>query len=351
MNKKFSRQVFQIELIPIQNPKSQIQKLVGIVVLIVTLVMGGVVVEAQQAKKVPRIGVLHPGFSATYSSRSEAFLRGLHELGYVEGKTIVIEWRWGEERVENLPVLAAELVSLNLDVIVVNGTRAIKTVQDATSRIPIVMAVVGDPVATGIVTSLARPGQNVTGLSILAPELSGKRLELLKEIVPKLSQVSVILNPTNLIHRLELQETQDAAKALRLQIQPIMEVTDLNTLREGFVGLSRARARALLPLTDPIFGSMRDHIVSLAKTSRLPAMYFDGAFADAGGLMSYAPSFADLNRRAATYVDKILKGAKPGDLPVEQPTKFEFIINLKAAKQIGLTIPPNVLARADRVIR
>jgi putative ABC transport system substrate-binding protein len=308
-------------------------------------------VQAQQGKKVPRIGVLHPGFAATYTSRSDAFLRGLHELGYVDGKTIVIEWRWGEEKVENLSLLAAELVRLNLDVIVANGTRAIQTVKDATSTIPIVMAVVGDPVATGIVTSLARPGQNVTGLSIVAPELSGKRLELLKEIVPKLSQVAVILNPTNLIHRHELQETQDAAKALGLQIQPVVELSDLNTLREGFAALSRARARALLPLSDPIFGSMRDQIVSLAQTNRLPAMYFDAAFAVAGGLVSYAPSFPDLNRRAASYVDKILKGTKPGDLPVEQPTKFELVINLKAARQIGLTIPPNVLARADKVIR
>jgi ABC-type uncharacterized transport system substrate-binding protein len=307
--------------------------------------------QAQQAKKVSRIGVLHPGFAGPYTSRREALLGGLRELGYVEGKTIAIEWRWGEEKVENLPVLAAELVRLKLDVIVANGTRAIQTVKDATRTIPIVMAVVGDPVAAGIVTSLARPGDNVTGLSILAPELSGKRLELLKEIIPKLSQVAVILNPTNLIHRHELQETQDAAKVLGLQIDPVVEVRDSNSLEEGFVAISRARARALLPLTDPIFGSMRDHIVSLAQSNRLPAMYFDAGFADAGGLMSYAPSFLDLNRRAATYVDKILKGAKPADLPVEQPTKFEFIINLKAAKQIGLTIPPNVLARADRVIK
>jgi putative ABC transport system substrate-binding protein len=253
--------------------------------------------------------------------------------------------------VGRLPELAAELVRLNVDAIVANGTPAIRAAQKATQSIPIVMAVVGDPVGTGLVVSLARPGGNVTGLTILAPDLSGKRLELLKEVVPKLSRVAAMLNPTNPVYRPELQETQDAARSLGLQIQPIVEVSDLNTLQEGFTILSRDRARALILLTDAIFYSMRGRILEYAGKSRMPVMYWGSEFADAGGLMSYGPFINELFHRTATHVDKILKGAKPADLPVEQPTKFELIINLKAAKQIGLTIPPNVLARADRVIR
>jgi len=307
--------------------------------------------SAQQTKKVPHIGILFPGSPATFAPRTEAFLQGLGELGYLEGKTISIDWRWAEDNVERLPELAAELVSLNVDVIVANGTPAIKAAKSATKSIPIVMAVVGDPVGIGLVASLARPGANLTGLSILAPELSGKRLELLKEVVPKLSRVAAMLNPTNPVYRPELQETHDAARSLGLQIQPIVEVSDSNTLQEGFTTLGHDRVRALLLFTDAIFYSMRRRIVEYAAKSRLPAMYWQREFADDGGLMSYGPFTNDLFRRAATYVDKILKGAKPADLPVEQPTKFEFIINLKAAKQIGLTIPPNVLARADKVIK
>ena len=307
--------------------------------------------EAQQPKKIPRIGVLFPGFPSTDSFRSEALLEGLQDLGYVDGKTIKIEWRWAEGRVEKLPDLATELVRLNLDLIVVNGTPAVKALKNATRTIPVVMAPVGDPVGIGLVESLARPGGNLTGLSILAPELSGKRLELLKEVVPSLSRVAVILNPTNPVYRTELQETQDAARALGLQIQPIVEVTDLNTLQEGFTVLNRDRVRAFLVLTDAIFYSMRGRIVEYATKSRLPAMYFGREFADDGGLMSYGPNVPDLYRRAAVYVDKILKGTKPANLPVEQPRKFELVINLKTAKQIGLTIPPTVLARADKVIR
>jgi putative ABC transport system substrate-binding protein len=253
--------------------------------------------------------------------------------------------------VGRLPELAAELVRLNVDAIVANDTPAIRAAQKATQSIPIVMAVVGDPVGTGLVVSLARPGGNVTGLTILAPDLSGKRLELLKEVVPKLSRVAAMLNPTNPVHRPELQETHDAARSLGLQIQPIVEVSDLNSLQEGFTILSRDRARALILLTDAIFYSMRGRILEYAAKSRMPVMYWGSEFADAGGLMSYGPFINELFHRTATHVDKILKGAKPADLPVEQPTKFELLINLKAAKQIGLTIPPNVLARADRVIR
>jgi putative tryptophan/tyrosine transport system substrate-binding protein len=306
--------------------------------------------EAQQAGKIPRIGVLFPGSPATFALRTKAFLQGLGELGYLEGKTIAIEWRWAEDKVERLPELAAELVRLNVDVIVANGTPAIKAVRNATKSIPIVMAGVGDPVGIGLVASLARPGGNVTGLSILAPELSRKRLELLKEVVPKLSRVAAMLNPTNPVYRAELQETHDAARSLGLQLQPIVEVSDLNTLQEGFTTLSRDRARALLLLTDAIFYSIRVRILEYAAKSRLPAMYWQREFAEDGGLMSYGPFTNELFRRAATYVDKILKGTKPGDLPVEQPTKFELVINLKTAKALGLTIPPSVLGRADQVI-
>jgi putative tryptophan/tyrosine transport system substrate-binding protein len=307
--------------------------------------------QAQQPKKIPRIGALFPGYPATYSPRTTAFLQGLQELGYVDGKNIMIEWRWAEDKVERLPDLAAELVRFNPEVVITNGTPAINALKNATRTIPIVMAGVGDPVGIGLVASLNRPGGNLTGLSVLAPELSGKRLELLKEVVPGLFRVAVILNPTNSVYRPELQDTQDAARSLRLQTEPILEVTDLNTLGEGFTKLNRDRIRAFLLLTDTIFFSIRSQIVEHAAKSRLPAVYFDSAFPDAGGLMSYGPNIPDLYRRAATYVDKILKGAKPADLPVEQPTKFELVINLKTAKQIGVTIPPNVLARADRVIK
>jgi putative ABC transport system substrate-binding protein len=306
---------------------------------------------AQERGKVPRIGVLFPGSPATFALRTKAFLQGLGELGYLEGKTIAIEWRWAEEKVQRLPELAAELVKLNVDMIVTNGTPATRAAQKATKTIPIVMAVVGDPVGIGVVESLARPGGNATGLTILAPELSGKRLELLKEVVPKLSRVAAMLNPTNPVYRTELQETHAGAKSLGLQIEPVIEVTNLTTLQEGFTTLSRDRVPALLLLTDAIFYSMRDRILEYASKSRLPVMYWQTEFAEAGGLMSYGPLVNDLFRRAATYVDKILKGTKPADLPVEQPTQFEFVVNLKAARQIGLTIPPNVLARADKVIR
>jgi putative ABC transport system substrate-binding protein len=321
------------------------------VLVIVAALSLGAIVEAQERVRVPRIGVLFPGSPATFTLRTKAFLQGLGELGYVEGKTIAIEWRWAEDKVERLPELAAELVRLNVDVIVANGTPAIKAARNATKSIPIVMAVVGDPVGIELVASLARPGGNLTGLSILAPELSGKRLELLREVVPKLSRVAAMLNPTNPVYRTELQETHDAARSLGLQIQPVVEVSDLNTLREAFATLSRDRVRALLLFTDAIFYSMRGRILEYAAKSLLPAMYWQREFADDGGLMSYGPLTNELFHRAATYVDKILKGAKPADLPVEQPTKFELVINLKTAKQIGLTIPPHVLARADRVIR
>jgi putative tryptophan/tyrosine transport system substrate-binding protein len=320
------------------------------IAICVAFAMYGAAAPAQEPKTTPRMGILFPGSPATFSLRTKAFLDGLGELGYLEGKSIAIEWRWAEDKVERLPELAAELVRLNVDVIVANGTPAIKAAKNATRTIPIVMAVVGDPVGTGLVASLARPGGNLTGLSLLAPELSGKRLELLKEVVPKLSRVAAMLNPTNPTYRAELQDTQDAARALAVQIQSI-EVSDLNTLQDGFTALSRDHVGALLVLTDAIFYSIRGRIVEYTAKRRLPAIYWGREFADDGGLMSYGPNTNELFRRSALYVDKILKGTKPADLPVEQPTKFEFVINLKTAKQIGLTIPPNVLARADKVIK
>jgi putative ABC transport system substrate-binding protein len=305
--------------------------------------------HAQQSRKVPRIGVLLPGTPASFSRRTKAFLEGLRDLGYLEGQTIEIEWKWGQDRVEGLPELAAELVRRNVEVIVTGGTPAAKALKGATGTIPIVMAIIGDPVAAGLVDSLARPGGNATGFSIVAPDLSGKRLELLREIVPNVSPVAVMLNTRNPQSQFELKETQTAARALGLRLHPI-QVSPDNTLEQAFAAMSNASARTLIILTDPIFFSQRKSIVDLAARHRLPAMYFFQEFAKEGGLVSYGPSDLDLYRRSATYVDRILKGAKAGELPVEQPTKFELVINLKTAKAIGLDIPPMLLARADEVI-
>jgi len=305
--------------------------------------------HAQQSRKVPRIGVLLPGTPASFSLRTKAFLEGLRDLGYLEGQTIEIEWKWGQDRVEGLPELAAELVRRNVEVIVTGGTPAAKALKGATGTIPIVMAIIGDPVAAGLVDSLARPGGNATGFSIVAPDLSGKRLELLREIVPNVSPVAVMLNTRNPQSQFELKETQTAARALGLRLHPI-QVSPDDTLEQAFAAMSNASARTLIILTDPIFFSQRKSIVDLAATHRLPAMYFFQEFAKEGGLVSYGPSDLDLYRRSATYVDRILKGAKAGELPVEQPTKFELVINLKTAKAIGLDIPPMLLARADEVI-
>jgi putative ABC transport system substrate-binding protein len=305
--------------------------------------------RAQQSRKVHRIGVLLPGTPASFSLRTEAFLEGLRTLGYVEGQTIAIEWRWGQDKGDRLPDLAAELVGRNVDVLVTGGTPAAKALRSATGTIPIVMAIIGDPVAAGLVDSLALPGGNATGFSIVAPDLSGKRLELLKEIVPSASSVAVMLNARNPQSQFELNEMETAARVLGLQIQPI-EISPERTLEEGFAATSKTQAQSLIVLTDPIFFSQRERIVDLAARSRLPAMYFFRDFVAAGGLMSYGPSDTDLYRRAATYVDKILKGAKPSELPVQQPTKFDLAINLKTAKALGLDVPSTLIARADEVI-
>jgi ABC-type uncharacterized transport system substrate-binding protein len=305
--------------------------------------------RGQQSRKVPRIGVLLPGTATSFALRTKAFLEGLRDLGYVDGQTIAIEWKWGQDRVEGLPALAAELVGRNVDVIVTGGTPAAKALKTATGTIPIVMAIIGDPVAAGLVASLARPGGNATGFSIVAPDLSGKRLELLKEIVSEISPVAVMLNTKNPQSQFELKEMEAAARAMGLQLHTI-QISPEDTLEEAFAAMSRSSARALIILTDPIFFSQRRKIVDLATRSRLPAMYFFQEFAEEGGLLSYGPSDTDLYRRSAAYVDRILNGAKPSELPVEQPTKFDLVINLKAAKALGLDISPMLLARADKVI-
>jgi putative ABC transport system substrate-binding protein len=308
--------------------------------------------SAQQAAKVARIGYLSHNRAANPHTH-EAFRQGLRDLGYVEGRNVVIEYRDAEGKFERLPALAAELVALKVDVIVAPPTAAALVAKQATKTIPIVFAVAADPVTSGLVTSLARPGGNVTGLSILTPELVGKWLELLTQAVPGVSPVAVLWQPGVLGERTEkdmLKEAEVAARALGVRPQ-FVEARDPADFDRAFSEMTRARAGALTVLSTPMFGSERRRLVDLAAKNRLPAVYSWREFVDAGGLMSYGPNVADNYRRAATYVDKILKGTKPGDLPVEQPTKFELVINLKTAKALGLTIPPSLLQRADEVIQ
>jgi putative tryptophan/tyrosine transport system substrate-binding protein len=277
-------------------------------------------------------------------------LKGLRDLGYEEGSTVAFEWRWWNDQVERLPVLAAELVSLDVQAIVTAGTPAAKALKNATQSIPIIMAVIGDPVAAGLVDSLAHPGGNVTGFSILASDLSGKRLELLKEVVPRLSSVGVVLNPTNPQPKIELQEVEAAARTLGVQIRPI-QISAESSLQTSFESISRERSvQAILVLTDALLYNHRKQIATLAAANRVPAMYFFREFVAAGGLMSYGPNDIDLFRRTASYLDKVVNGTKPGDLPIEQPTKFELVINLKTAKALGIEVPQTLLSRTDEVI-
>jgi len=299
--------------------------------------------------KVARIGYLTGSPSST-PARREAFRQGLRELGYVEGKNIVIEWRYLEGKPERASELAAELVRVKVDVILAGGPASTRAAKEATVTIPIVMGFDSDPVGNGFVASLARPGGNITGMSTLYPEISGKQLELLKEIVPRLSRVAVLGTSTNPGTAQVLKETELAAGAFGVQLQ-YLDVLGPKDIETAFRAASKGRADAVLVLPSSVLNSQRTQIVELAVKSRLPAIYPYPEYVEDGGLITYGVSFTDLFRRAATFVDKILKGRKPADLPVEQPTKFEFIINLKAAKQIGLTIPPNVLVRADKVIR
>jgi putative ABC transport system substrate-binding protein len=306
--------------------------------------------HGQQAKRIPTVGFLTASSPALQRHLIHAFKQGLLELGYVEGQNIALEVRAAEGKYDRLPALASELVNLKPNVIFAASAPAIGAAQKSAGNIPIVFETLSDPVADGFVATLAQPGGNLTGLAGLAPELSGKRLELLRDIVPGLTRVAVLLNPNNPNARRLFRETENYAQAFALQLQ-VLEVRHAHELAKAFLTMTKMRVAGLSVVPDPTLFAARQEIADLASKSRLPAVYGISGMAEVGGLMVYGPSLPDLWKRAATYVDKILKGAKPADLPVEQPTKFELTINLKAAKQIGLTIPPNVLARADRVIR
>jgi putative ABC transport system substrate-binding protein len=306
--------------------------------------------QAQQPKKVPRIGFLFVNFPSSTPARYEGFRQGLRELGYVEGKNIVIESRYAEGKVDRLPALLNELVRLKVDVIVTTGPSATRAAKEASVTIPIVMSGDIDPVGSGFVASLARPGGNITGLSSFSSELGGKRLELLKEIVPGVARVTVLGTSTVPGNAQALKDTELAVRAFKVKLQ-YRDVLDAKDIEPAFRAAGKERSDGVLVLTGRVLNFHRTQVVELAVKNRLPAIYNLPEFVEAGGLVSYAANSNDLYRRAATYVDKILKGAKPADLPIEQPTKFEFIINLKAAKEIGVTIPPNVLARADKVIK
>jgi len=306
--------------------------------------------EAQQPNKVHRIGFLIAGSRSAYTTRVDAFRQGLRDLGYIEGQNIVIESRYADGKENRLPDLATELVQRKVEVIITTGTQASSAAKKATTTIPIVMGAAGDPVGTGLVASLARPGGNITGLASISPDVSGKRLELLMEVVPKVSLVAVLSISNDPTSALQLKETQEAARSLGVHLQ-MLELGESNDFDSIFGAAKKARAGALDVLSSAFITAHRKEILEYAAKYRLPAIYDDREFTEAGGLMSYGTNRIDMYRRAAVYVNKILQGRKPADLPVEQPKKFEFIINLNAAKQIGLTIPPNVLARADRVIR
>jgi putative ABC transport system substrate-binding protein len=307
--------------------------------------------DAQQRGKIPHVGILLPSAPSTAAdSNLEAFRQGLGDLGYVEGRNIILEYRWAENREDQYSPLVADLIRLKVDIIYTSSTPAVLVAKQATKMIPIVFPVSSDPVSVGIVDSLARPGGNATGLSSLAADLWPKRMELLKEAFPKVSRLAMIWNSSNPGMKLRAKETMASAGPLGVTVQD-RGVPDIDGLENVFATLSKDRPDALLTMVDPFTRRHLQRILEFAAKNRLPAMYEDRFFVEAGGLISYGPWIAELWRRSATYVDKILKGANPADLPVEQPTRFELFINLKTAKQIGLTIPPNVLARADRVIK
>jgi putative ABC transport system substrate-binding protein len=307
--------------------------------------------DAQQSTKIPRIGFLDVSTASGSAVLVEAFRQELSKFGWTEGKNIAIEYRFAEQKQERLPELATELVRLKVDLMVIAGTGAALAAKNATTTIPIVMANAGDPVGAGLVASLARPGGNVTGLHGLGPELNTKRLEVLKDAVPKLTRVGLLLAPGSGIGRdLQLKELRPAALALNLKLEEIETPLAAKGLESAFQTAKQKQVKAMMTMATRVFFAERKRIVELAGKYRLPAIYFQKEFVDAGGLMSYGADFDDLYRRAAVYVDKILKGAKPADLPVQQATKFEFVINLKAAKLIGLTLSPDLLARANRVV-
>ena len=304
---------------------------------------------AQQPTAPRRIGVLLVALSPE-SKEVQAFRQGLRDAGYAEGRDVVIEWRPAYGDYARIPGLVADLVQRKVDVIVVSSTVAAQAVKSATSTIPIVMSTVGDPVGSGLVASLARPGGNVTGLSQLLAELTAKRLQLLKEAIPRLTRVAVLWNPDTPFHAKAIEDLKAAAPSLSIELK-FVGVRTPEEIGPAFSAVSRARAQALYVLDAPLFYVHRMTLAKLASKARLPAIYSDRRFTDEGGLMSYGANYADLMRRAAGYVDKILKGAKPGDLPIEQPTKFEFVVDLKTAKAIGITIPQSILLQADELIR
>jgi putative ABC transport system substrate-binding protein len=320
------------------------------VTLILSLLTAPHTSQAQRVAHVPRLGLLIPGSASGFVSRIEAFRHGLRDLGYVEGQNIAIEYRFADGQAARIPALAADLVRLPVDAIVVDGILTIRAAHHATTTIPIVMAVIGDPVGAGLVASLARPGGNTTGLSLMLPEVSGKRLELLREAMPTLSNVAVLWNPEVHDSRVVFKETQTAAQALGLRLQSL-EVRSPAEFDQAFAAMTSAHAEALVVISNALFFSHRGQLAALAVRHRLPAMFHSREYAEAGGLMAYGANGEDLYRRAATYADKILKGAKPADLPVEQPTKFELLINLKTAQALGLTIPSSLLFQAEEVIR
>jgi putative ABC transport system substrate-binding protein len=317
--------------------------------LIIVLLITGLA-EAQQAKRVPRIGYVDAGSPASTGHRAQAFVQGLKALGYVEGQNVTIEYRWAEGKLERLPAFVEELVGFRVDVIVSSATPAIRIAKEKTGTIPIVMAGVTDPVGSGFAASLARPGGNITGLTHMAPDLTGKRLELLKEVVPRLSRVALLWNPAQPGQPAAFKEAQVAAAGLKVRLLSL-EARSREEIEKVLGGMAKDRPQAFFELPDPLTFFNRELIAGFTIKNKLPAMFSFSEYVDAGGLMSYGTSFPELFRRAAIYVDKILKGTLPADLPVEQPMKFDFVINLKTAKQIGLTVPPNVLVRADRVIK
>jgi ABC-type uncharacterized transport system substrate-binding protein len=319
----------------------------------VMLLAVAVVAEAQQPTKIRRIGflsALSPP-SVTSGSNVDALRRGLDTLGWIEGQNIAIEYRWAEGKYDRLPELGADLVRLKVDVIVTNASRAAIAAKDATTTIPIVFDVMGEPVSMGLVASLAQPGGNLTGVSGFGTELSGKQVELLKEVVPRLTRLALLVNLTSVGTAAAIRESEVAAKALGVKLF-VANVETPDKIEGAFASMTKQRADALLVPADAMLASQRQRVLRLVEKHRLPAMYVETPFwVINGGLMSYSASLPEQYRKVAIYVDKILKGAKPAELPVQQPTRFELMINLKAAKQIGLTIPPNVLARADKVIK
>ena len=323
------------------------KRFVGLLTISVTLATCGTVALAQQAAKTPRIGFLSAVSASSIAARYGAFRDGLHDLGYLEGKNILIDSRYADGKLDRLSEFAAELVRLNPDILVTSGPTSTRAAKEASVAIAIVMAQDADPVSSGFVASLPRPGGNITGLSTLAPELSGKQMEILKEILPRLARVAVMGTSTQLGNAQSLRETEHAAKAFGIQLQ-YLDILNRDDIRTAFLTAGKWQPDTILLLASPVLDSQRNEIADLAVKSRFPVMFFAPEYPQDGGLMSYAPHFAELFRRPATYVDKILKGAKPGNLPIEQPTKFELVINLRSAKQIGLTIPANVLARATR---